>query len=199
MPRLSVEEGIRVWREAETFAQLCELTAQFVTGASPFYPGWCSETLDDESAPLLEYLAAFNRAGFLTVNSQPGEPFRPGFDGHCWAQRAYVCGFAPEPVAARIEALALCTDLLVTVHRPGEGGGYRVPCVVRGQRPCLWVGDALFEVLDHFADYCGKKALETLRSICSVNVIDLCWGRHEHLWSTLAQELCPPWDPASED
>jgi hypothetical protein len=198
MAKVSVEEARRQWCEAEMFERLCALTAGFIAGEVPFFPTWTAPTVDKETSPLRDYLVAFNRAGFLTLVSQPGEPFRPGFDGHCWGQRAFVCGLAQEPVAARIERLTLRTDLQITVYRPGAAGGYRTPVVARGSRACMWVGDAFFSELAHFEDCCNRRAMKTLRAACCVSVVDLCWGRREHLWSILAEALCPPWTPEHE-
>jgi hypothetical protein len=190
--KVSVEEARKLWGAAETFEDLCQLMVGFIAGEIPLSPGWCGATVDEETGPLVAYLLAFNRAGFLTIVSQPGEPFRPGYDGRCWGQRAFVCGFAQEPAALQIEALTLRSDLHITVYPPGEEGGYRTPAVSRGMRPCLWVGDAGFCQLEHFEEYCNERAMRALREAWSVNVVDLRWGRREHLWSILAQELCSP-------
>jgi hypothetical protein len=65
-------EAMRIWQESETFEGLCELNARFMEGKIRFIPGWFGEGLDAESEPIAPYLAAFDRAGFLTVASQPG-------------------------------------------------------------------------------------------------------------------------------
>jgi hypothetical protein len=146
-----------------------------------FHPAYVSETLDEETAPLVAHLAALNRAGFLTDCSQPGLD-----EGHS-KQRAFVIGWALESVAARIERLSLTTDLYVSVARPGQINGCRMPVTIDVFRAFSWAGDSsideetgLFDELLRYKDVCGPSAWEDLQAACAVSVIDLCWGRKEY-------------------
>ncbi|TDJ72511.1 MAG: hypothetical protein E2O39_06545 [Planctomycetota bacterium] len=192
MPRLTALEAEAAWRRAPTFAELCALGARFIEGELPLFPGWLATDIDEETDPIVPYLAAFNRAGFLTVASQPGRPFAPGHDDRVCAQRAFVTGFATEAVALELERIALATELLVTVYAVEERGGYRVPIGTRGGTPYLWSGYAAgreeLELFEQHLSADGLAALSRTRYAC---VVDLAWGRRELLWTHLACALCP--------
>jgi len=194
------EAGLTLWQQASSFQELCELTARFIEGTIKYIPGYCAETLDEESQPLVHYLAALNRAGFLTDQSQPG------FDEGHSKQRAFVTGFASEAVAARIQRLSLTTDLYISVTRPGEMNGCRMPVTIEVFRPLTCAGDpgideetGAFIELQHYGAVCGPTAFQELQEVCYISVIDLCWGRTGYLWNELAKELCfslEPHDPS---
>lgn len=190
------------WRDAGTFGALCELNARFIEGemdSSPTHGG----PLDEESGPLVPYLAALNRAGFLTTDSQPGEDL-----GHS-RQRAYVDGLTNVEMTRRIERLALVSDLYVVVVAPGASGGAMLPVTTDLFRPHSWGGfmspdeeTGVFHEVLGFEECCGP--VRGLREAWSVCVIDLCWGRKEYLWRVLTDELCVKLNPhkgwvASED
>src|SRR5205809_465326 len=59
------------WKRAASFAELCELGARFVESRVRSFPGWGAPLLDAESIPLIPRLARLNRAGLLTLASQP--------------------------------------------------------------------------------------------------------------------------------
>lgn len=185
----AAKKAMLVWQEVETFEELCELNARFMEGRLRFIPGWFGESLDPESEPLAPYLAAFNRAGFLTVVSQPGLD-----EGHS-KQRAFVEGFAPEDTALGIKRLSLCSELYVYVARPGESGGCQTAVTIDHLSPYTWAGEAtpdeegLFAWMESHAEICNERAMEALRQAWFVSVIDLCWGRRGYLWDTLAKEL----------
>ena len=75
------------WTEAESFEELLALTARFLAGDPIGFPGWAVDETDEESDELLTVLMAANRAGLLSVASQPGAPFGPGHDGWSWGGR----------------------------------------------------------------------------------------------------------------
>lgn len=61
--------------------------------------------------PLVPFLAAVNRAGFVTGFSQPGEDV----DG--WIQRAAVSGFASAATFRALLAVTAEADLMITAAR----------------------------------------------------------------------------------
>lgn len=172
------------WKNAKTFQDLCELMALFVEGKLPFSPSCGADTVDSETTALVPYLARFNRSGFLTLGSQPGE------DSPEWKQRAFVDGFALEPIARRIARLSLYSDLHIVVAPPGFQAGFHTPVVINNFMPHGWAGFSTFEEIDDFAECCEATAIEELCLAWSVSVIDLQWGRTEHLWRELAREIC---------
>ncbi len=179
-----IERAQGLWTAARSFEDLCELTARFVEGRLPYSPAYGAETVDEETGPLIPYLAALNRAGFMTTNSQPGE------ESPEWKQRAFVDGYALEHVAKRIARVSLHTDLHIVVVPPGFEAGFHTPVIVRDFMPHGWAGFSHRGDIESFADECGSLAIQELRTAWSVSVIDLKWGRTDHLWSNLARELC---------
>ncbi|MDG9701678.1 hypothetical protein [Streptomyces sp. DH37] len=96
----------RTWATARTVADLGELTARWLEGRIGSQPGYVPNCgPDEETRELMPLLAAANRAGFLTTNSQPGCD-GSGYDGRRWQQRAAVCGFAEPAVADRVRRAA---------------------------------------------------------------------------------------------
>jgi hypothetical protein len=193
------QAAAQLWQKALSFAELCELSAQFIEGKIKFCPTYCAENVDEETAPLADYLAALNRAGLLTDCSQPGMD-----QGHS-KQRAFVTGLASEEVAARIERLSLTTDLYICVSRPGESNGCRMPVTIDVFRPYSWAGEAAideengsFAELHSYERICSGDALRELNQACYVTIIDLSWGRTDYLWNELAKELCFLMEPHDE-
>ena len=67
----SKEDLLTMWGEAPiTHSDIYEVFAQYVEGKIPILP-WCESALAQETVPLTRKLAAVNRAGFLSINSQP--------------------------------------------------------------------------------------------------------------------------------
>lgn len=92
------------WWNAATIAQMGRLAADWLEGRRYFLPGYAAAGPATETRDLIAHLAAYNRAGFLTISSQPGHEPRPGYDGAHWAQRAYVTGYATPDVAYSLHA-----------------------------------------------------------------------------------------------
>ncbi|MCX5078787.1 hypothetical protein OHA84_37825 (plasmid) [Streptomyces sp. NBC_00513] len=116
----------RLWRAATTFSDLGELTARWLEGDIRSRPGIMpNHGPDDETLPLIPRLAAANRAGFLTDDSQPGHDAADRA-GNLWEQRAAVTGFVADPeILTRLvdSAEQAGLDLLVRFqgddHHPG--------------------------------------------------------------------------------
>ena len=170
--------GRSSWKRAQSFAELCELAARFVEGRERFFPGWGSPRLDAESRPLAARLARLNRAGFLTLASQPGT--QSGVDG-C-EQRSFACGFC----RAR-EARALAR-IGARCFRRGERGRAGVAVSRRDGRARVLAGHNAFESeLELFAGAIGARALAELERGVYWSIWDPVWGREEWLWRKLAR------------
>lgn len=192
----SEKDAERLWRDAKNFEELCELNARFIEGDIDFSPTHGASSLDEESKPLLMYLTALNRAGILTLCSQPGEDY-----GHS-KQRAYLDGLALKETASRLDRLSLTSDLYIMTTEPGRYKGCMMPVTIDGFRPHSWGGAAtlddetgIFPEVLHFEKYCGESAMQELREAYQVCVIDLCWGRERYLWDVLADEFCVMLNP----
>lgn len=188
------------WRQAATLKGLGELTALWLEGAIQCNPGYSASGPDSETEELVPVLAAINRAGFVTINSQPGE------DGAGYRQRATVCGFCEEPTAMRIYRGLVETDLLVLAYPPGpeDNGMRQVPVTIwtdedgpghEYQELCpngvlinTWTAGHVPS--EHIADMYGQvldsRAIAALEDAWQVEVVDTRWGRNDLLWPELS-------------
>jgi hypothetical protein len=133
-------------------------------------------------------LAAINRAGFLTHQSQPGVPL----DEHGSAQRANVSGFVsagafPVLMAAIADAGA---DLIITAARgPAlEDFGPLIVITLDYGKEFTVDGGAMSPAtlrLNYEDDY-HPDAIEDLIRSWQVALIDPEWGRNDTLWPILA-------------
>lgn len=189
-------EAVRLWREAKTFEELCELNAQYVEGEIDFSPTYGAPSLDSESKPLIPYLAALNRVGLLTTCSQPG------VDRGYYKQRAFLDALTRKETAMRLEKLSITSDLYVMTAEPGHYNGCMMPITIDDFRPFSWGGAAslddetgIFTDLQTFEEHCGETAMQELSEVWEVCVIDLSWGRERYLWDVLANEFCVMLEP----
>ncbi|ETV95252.1 methylenetetrahydrofolate reductase [Aphanomyces invadans] len=108
----SVQERKAMWGENPvTYEDVYETFTRYVMGAVKSLP-WCDTPLHLETKSIQERLAAVNRAGYLTINSQPRVNAAPSDDpmfgwggpgGHVY-QKAYVeCFVSPENLKRIIE------------------------------------------------------------------------------------------------
>lgn len=96
LPRLPllVRRLDRRWKTAASLSDLGDLMALWLEGEISSWPGYapgCGP--DEETQELIPTLAAANRAGYVTIGSQPGIDPVTGFDGLLWTQKAAVEGF----------------------------------------------------------------------------------------------------------
>lgn len=192
----SEKDAARLWREAKSFGELCELNAQFIEGEIDYSPTYGASSLDEESGPLLTHLAALNRAGILTLGSQPGQDH-----GHS-KQRAYLDGLALKETALRLDRLSMTSNLYIMTTEPGRYNGCTMPITIDEFRPHSWGGAShlddetgMFPEVVHFEKYCSPSAMQELSEAWEVCVIDLCWGREQYLWDVLANEFCVMLNP----
>jgi hypothetical protein len=176
------------WAEAVTFADLAELTAQWLEGTLAFHPGGY-DIPDPETTELCPALATMNRAGFLTDVSQPGE-VAVGYDGAGWQQRAAVQGYvADEGVLRSLALTARVYGLLFVLNDPRERDR-QDPVVVttRAGRPYTKFG--VWLPRDHtrmsYGTWCRREVVAAVNAAYQVTVIDPRWGRNDVLWLVLA-------------
>jgi hypothetical protein len=181
----------RLWRGAQSFAELCALGARFVTGELRAFPGWGRESLDEESRPLVPVLELCNRAGLLTLASQPGCAQRMDSEGRVGSQRAFVVGFANEAAVSALRSITRA-DLMVVTHAPGARMGAAVETGRSGDEPCLWGGHAAArEELRLFRPVLSHAALRELEAQSLAWAIDLAWEERDDLWRDLREALGP--------
>jgi hypothetical protein len=152
------------WRTARTLADLGDLTVAWLAGEITETPGHCGPPAA-ETLPHLRVLAAVNKAGFITTNSQSA-------DGP-WT--AWVEGFAAGWVMDWLSAVAAACGLTVTAchcRRCQHGHRRLASCPRR-------------EVGGFYRQRC-PHAGNALASAWYVTVTDPVPGRNDRLWPALA-------------
>lgn len=182
-----------VWASAQSLADLGELTARWLEGDLQSQPGYYGsvDVDEDDAVGLTAALAALNRAGLVTDNSQAGH-VGIGWDGAHWRSRAAVTGFAAAETVQHLRDTL--TGLrqpyyLIASERPRlpyrwrrQGG---LPVTWREDVPTCWFGNTLSRSdLDFSYDGVGSGALVELHAALQVAVIDLTCGRND-LWEVL--------------
>ncbi|MFE7580775.1 DUF6919 domain-containing protein [Streptomyces gardneri] len=175
-----------VWRDACSINDLGRNMAGWLEGRVPAWPGYDGPFGQEETNSarhLVPTLVALNRAGFVTVNSQPGEDAY--HDGRHWRQRACVDGVVHDR-SPLLRALLRLNRGDITVVRgwpmrqhamtelDGESfttyGGFRLG---RNHAAREWRG-------------VGRQALRELREHGAViHLHDTVWGRDNTLWPAL--------------
>ncbi|MFI9801970.1 DUF6919 domain-containing protein [Streptomyces sp. NPDC052302] len=135
----------RWWKTAATLADLGALMALWLEGELPSWPGYapgCSP--DEETRALIPTLAAANRAGYVTITSQPGVDPEVGFDGLIWQQKAAVEGFVRDPGLLRdLVDAAYEAGLDVEVADTVDTGERGITVTLRGDEPHTGFGGYL--------------------------------------------------------
>ncbi|MFD4912824.1 DUF6919 domain-containing protein [Streptomyces virginiae] len=174
-----------VWRSSRSIADLGQHMALWLEGSGPSWPGYGADFgyEEDDASHLVPVLAAANRAGFVTVQSQPATD-----DGRGSRQRAWVEGIVHyrNPILGRLLDLqrqgftvirGSRTPYLVLTEEEGEPHttlGYRIP---RNWRAREWHG-------------VGRHALREIRQDgVSLHLVDMTWGRDDRLWPALANAI----------
>lgn len=162
------------WASVRTLADQGEVTAQWLegtVGSQPDYHYPCD--VDEEDVPgMAATLAAVNRAGFVTTQSQAAFD-GTGYDGEHWQQRAAVTGFADDTGTAWL------TEAL-------DGTGV---VVEERQTRRLWE-PAVVPVTcrdgNTYTDFGGREPTDAVTADANQLVVyDPEWGRNDRLWPAL--------------
>jgi hypothetical protein len=192
------------WADAHTLTDLAHLTASWLEGRNLYQPGYGGIAPDPETQPLIPHPAAYNRAGLMTFQSQPGHGPTPGYDGWNWSQRAFLDGFCDLPTATRIVgALAIHrpNGLIINAWQPGQAhpGGPRTALTVRVDPEAH---DGSFDVVSADGLPLSRRALRgtylgdltraqirILQNAWQITVIDTDFSDRALLWDALDQAL----------
>lgn len=174
------------WSQARDLKDLGDLTATWLEGGTSYCPGYWATEPDPETKLLIGYLAAYNRAGFVTHASQPGDAPRRGT-----AQRAWVEGWCTEATSEQIENIALGTDLIVGRTPPGATNTTRICVTVLDYQPLTVAGAMPSDYLFGLYRDVIPAALPNLVNAWQVFVVDPQWGRNDLLWRTVADAIVP--------
>ncbi|MFI1166540.1 DUF6919 domain-containing protein [Streptomyces sp. NPDC020801] len=176
----------RRWAAAQTLPELADLMALWLEGELTMWPGHAAGA-DEETTLMIPTLAAANRAGFLTDQSQPGYD-GPGFDRLRWEQRAAVSGLvADEQLLTRIRRAGEGAGLLVLLSHPRllpQGRG--VTCTIRGGQPYTVFGEYMPpRILRHIWSGISRPASDAVCDAWQLCLIDPEIGRNDRLWPLL--------------
>jgi hypothetical protein len=167
------------WRQATTLAGAGELTARWLEGNSEFQPATFTASFDAETAPIAVELAALNRNGLFTKESQPGLRSAGG------AQRQYVTGFCSAEILAQLLALSTRSELVTVAHAPGESSNAAIPVTLDGGEVVTVLGSSENPVTeDQIQDWAGEtndNLALLLADSWYVEILDPVWGRDDVL------------------
>ncbi|ABK04561.1 hypothetical protein Arth_3183 [Arthrobacter sp. FB24] len=174
------------WRNCTTLEGACELTARWLEGTLSYVPGYAAPQYAGENGPMSEALAAINRLGFLTDDSQPGAEMSGGH-----GQRAFVTGRCTEQSAAIISAVLVETDLVVLVFPPGESGTGQICVTLDGAREFTWLGSSGGPSYAHetYTDWTNETLAKSLAECWELQIFDPVWGRNTKLVPLLQKAL----------
>lgn len=174
------------WKLCTTWKEAGELAARWFEGKSTFMPGNYDPQPDEETTPLLETLAAINRLGYFTDQSQPGVAIADG----C-GQRAFVSGYCSETVAAVIASELLSTELVVITIPPSSAPAGQICVTIDGGEQSTWVGIAgsSHDIADQYFHETNERFAALLADSWQVHVFDPQWGRNELLWERLVPAM----------
>lgn len=149
----STADLLAIWGQAPLVPQdVCEVFAQYIEGRIPILP-WCEASLQSETVPLSALFAKLNRAGILTINSQPAvngeksdhEVYGWGGPGGRVYQKAYLEFFVDpdlfvivQEIVRKHKNLSLyAVDVNKTMEEPccGGDGGKGVSALTWGVFP----------------------------------------------------------------
>ncbi|MDQ5861469.1 MAG: hypothetical protein M3536_04310 [Actinomycetota bacterium] len=167
------------WRQAITLEAAGELTARWLEGKSEYQAATFTARYDAETEPIAVELAALNRSGLFTKESQPG------LQTDNSAQRQYVTGFCSADVAVQLLALSTRTELVTVAHAPGESSSAAVPVTLDGDEVVTVLGSSENPVNEEQIQDWAEETNETLALLLAdswyVEILDPVWGRNEVL------------------
>jgi hypothetical protein len=172
--------AMRPWRAPRTMDGLGEMTAQWALRQTAQHPGYHGGP-DAETDAIAESLARLNRAGMVTVQSQPQR------DG----QYAFVHGFCARGAMERVRDAAAAAGLETHIERGVPRR--RHTDVVVGE----WAGapdvyrfpESRREFLAGWAASCAPEAVKELAEAWQVLVVDPRPGDPGRMWRILTAAL----------
>jgi uncharacterized protein DUF6919 len=168
--------AIRLWLSAETLPELGELTARWVAGELPLSATYGGPP-DPETADIARTLIAINRAGALTIESQPGWTGPCRAAGQHVRQRALVLLYVPTDRAPELRTALTDAGMWVIEDPKAE------PLVIEDGRysSTYRVGNPL-----HHLTHISRKAARALDDATWLLLIDPVMGREDSpLWNVL--------------
>jgi hypothetical protein len=197
------DDAASQWAGARTLLEVGELTAQWLEGRIPKSP-WYGGEPDPETTEVVPVLAALNRIGFVTTESQPGKDPSEGY-----AQRAEVSGYVSRELADHLEAATCMTDLVfmklpatdvrasipITIETQGVASDFRTRSPVSPAYSFAGSSSSIEELRFLYSEgpadlgypSLSDEAIAVMADSARVTLIDPVWGRRELLWTVLGE------------
>ncbi|RSS59808.1 DUF6919 domain-containing protein [Streptomyces sp. WAC01280] len=178
-----------VWRDARSIPDLGHAMAGWLEGRIPSWPGYDGPFGQEETngaRHLVPTLIALNRAGFVTVNSQPGTEGR-GYDGAHWRQKAYLEGYLDDRSPFLVHVVRSVESAGMVVVRGTRRPARPIPFTDRDGEPVAGISVRLpRNQMAREWHGIGRQAMRDLRSRgVRLTLIDPIWGRDDRLWPAL--------------
>ncbi len=183
----------RLWAQARTLHDLCDLTAMWLEGHIDSQPGYWGKVDVDTAPSLREALIGLNRSGFLTHTSQKGFD-GTGYDGAHWHSHAAVEGFADDDMVRWLEDVVSGTRMMMLVHPFKESqwgrGKPGVDVTFREGVACTRFGYQMGyqTIAGELYDRCSDEAIDALCRAWQVTVYDPDPGADD-LWPLLCEAV----------
>lgn len=172
-----------VWQAARTVPDLGQRCALWLEGSlrsQPAYATGAPRRPDPETIALIPVLAAANRAGFYTTNSQSPDAAYAGSPDEVY--NTFVHGFADYAAAERLIKLLTGSGLAWSAWRPATGAE-RSENLPRD----WWWGHSRREITDFWGHHCDPGAVDALLDAWQFHIEDPEPGRGDRLWPLLAE------------
>ncbi|KAF7728077.1 hypothetical protein EC973_006715 [Apophysomyces ossiformis] len=137
-------ECLKVWAHPTTEDDVVSIFSRYCLGQVGFLP-WCSHELEPESANIRHRLAAVNKLGYLTINSQPAVNGAKSSDKvHGWGpkngyvyQKSYLeCFVSPEKLGELVQKIG--GDGRVTYYAVNQAGDLKTNTQSDGPNAVTW-------------------------------------------------------------
>ena len=116
----------QIWKEIKNFQELQECMVKFLEGKYKSNP-WHLNPVDPETVPILQKLRKINKAGFVTINGQPGDYTKDDDNTESYG-RGFIQGFIEKKNFLKVtKALLKTGKVLIAIKRlDSENLPYRI-------------------------------------------------------------------------
>lgn len=178
----------RAWKGAATLEETGALMARWLEGDIASRPGYQPRYGPEaETEDLVPVLAALNRQGYVTTDSQPGvREFTTS--GAFWFQRAAVTGFVRDPaLVLRLVDAAETAGLKVIVNDFDDAPGHSAAAVTTcdGELVTAFGGALPPGELQVMWRGLGRGAYAEITRARQLTLVDTRWGPSALLWDAM--------------
>lgn len=173
--------GSSVWGRAVSIAQLGELTARWLEQDLKWHPAYLGSP-DPETWPIVPVLAQLNRAGLVTLGSQPGQFVYK--IGNC--QRSFVDGVASTECIESLTEMCARTGVGLIVGSFENQNPTRVAVTMTAGLTTTWSGIVPVEELEVFRRGVSEEAMTALTNSRPFVLFESEWGEGPAFWEALS-------------